>query len=293
MFTNDPILLKDSLDSRDMLRFEEAPSKKVFRTEIIGGYDLDENPTGKSTLGETLFETENQIVIGGALFTLEKLFGVNATLQIDTLNTIMNIATTGAPITDVPYPKDNIVCLFGVGIGGSGDTIASTHDVKFHEREIVDMIPFRVTADALSSSDATKYWFKKASTIDPTKTQYFLKTFESTPTIKALWKDAEGDEDGTEVENGVHNTSRTEPIETFVEIILKISKKDCREFFELNGNVDKTRINSIALFTGVKSTLADSSQDFKQVKMFSKLNINNEMLVLAKDLTIIYRIYTS
>ena len=280
--------LRDNMKPADVISFNVP--KSTFRTKIMGGYDPYQTKNGITMLGETLFETENQIVLGGALFTLEKLFGVQSPLTVDYLNDIMGIATTGTPVTEI-YPKDNVVCLFGVGIGGSGDTISSVKDVKFYEREIFDMIPFRVTSDTLPVGEADKYWFKKQ--MPDGKTAYYLKTFEAPPQIKVLWKDGQGDEDGTEVENGVHETNRTDPIETFVEIILKVNKKDCREWFELNGNIEQARVNSIGLFTGVKSDIGIGQYDYKQVKLFSKLNINNEMLTLAKDLTIVYRIYTS
>jgi hypothetical protein len=287
---SDIINLTDSLNPDDTLRV--GMRKPGFRTQIVGGYDAYVNKkTGVTELGETLFETENSIVLGGATFVLEKIFGIQSPLSVDYLNNIMNIATTGAPVTEI-YPKDNVVCLFGVGTGGSGDTITSVKDVKFQEREIMDMIPFRVTDATLGPVDQERYWFKRRDQTTG-KTSYFLKKFESTPQIRVLWKDAEGDADGSAVESGVHNTSRTEPIETFVEITLKVSKNDCREYFELNGNVEQTRVNSIGLFTGIKAQLDDGTFDYKQVKLFSKLNINNEMLTLAKDLTIIYRIYTS
>lgn len=287
------IRLGDHLTSKDTLRISVPKKSKtapLFRTEILGGYDLIERKNGKSMLGEVLFEEENMTVLGGALYTLEKLFGVQSSLDVGYLNDIMGIANTGTPITDI-YPKDNIVCLFGVGTGGSGDTIASVNDVLFQEREVVDMIPFRVTSTPLTSPDDTKYWFKKANG-DGT-TSYFLKNFESTPTIKAFWDDGVNGEDGTEVQSGVWDSTSTTPIFSFVEIILKITKDDCREWFQINGNPDQARVNTIGLFTGVQGTLADSSVDYKQVKLFSKLNINNEMLTTAKDLTIIYRIYTS
>ena len=76
-------------------------------------------------------------------------------------------------------------------------------------------------------------------------------------------------------------------------MILKITKRDVREYFEINGDIETARINSIGLFTGIKQTLSDGTEDYKQVKLFSKLNIPNEMLVNNKDMTIIYRIYTS
>lgn len=285
---NKPLQINDNLNSKDLISFNK-PSV-LNRTKILGGYDFYKDRRGVSQLGEVLFEEENQIVLGGALFILEKIFNTSAPISTGYLNDIMGVATY-EPVTTI-YPKDTAVCLFGVGIGGASDNIAaSVNDVKFYENNIVSMVPLRQTSMALTSEEAPKYWFKK---LNPDGTiSYYLKKFETNPEIKVLWKDAEGDEDGTAVEAGVENTSRTEPIETFVELILKISKKDVREYFELNGNISQARINSIGLFTGIPGLLADGTSDYKQVKMFSKLNIPNEMLVLSKDLTIIYRIYTS
>ncbi|MGL5328771.1 MAG: hypothetical protein ACRDD7_05850, partial [Peptostreptococcaceae bacterium] len=134
-------------------------------------------------------------------------------------------------------------------------------------------------------------WFKRPETDG--KTSYFLKSFENKPTIKVLWKDGEEGEDGSEVQSGVHNTTRTEPIETFIEMVLRITKKDVREYFEINGDIESARVNSVGLFTGILTDMPDGTKDYKQVKLFSKLNIPNEMLVLSKDMTLVYRIYTS
>lgn len=277
-----PLQINDSITNKDNIiqpqRIIEQP--KTLRTKIIG---LD------SLTKEKLFETENKIVLGGALFILEKLFNIEAPINVDYINNIMGIATEN-PIEE-KYPKNTCVCLYGVGIGGCGDSSLSVVNVNFYEREIFDMVPFRVTDEELNDVDKQKYWFKRQESDG--KTSYFLKTFEQEPVIKVLWKDGEKDEDGSEVSTGVHDTVRTEPIETFVELVLKITKKDVREYFELNGDIDAARINSIGLFTGIKSTLSDGTEDYKQVKLFSKLNIPNEMLILQKDMTIIYRIYTS
>ena len=286
--SNKKINLNDRFDSRDELsdnkikplRMEEVKQNKVLRTQIIG---LD------TLTGEKLWETENQIVLGGALFILEKCFNVEAPINVDYLNNIMGI-NTYEPIDEI-YPKDTHVCLFGVGIGGCGDAYTSVVDVKYYEREIFDMIPFRITDEEFTGADIDKYWLKRHE--EDGKISYFLKSFESPAEIKVLWRDGEEGEDGSEVSTGVHNTERTEPIETFVEMILKVNKKDCREYFEMNGNIEAARINSIGLFTGILSTNEYGEKDYKQVKLFSKLNIPNEMLVLSKDITIVYRIYTS
>ena len=200
----------------------------------------------------------------------------------------MGIATDG--MSNDLY-ADTHVCLFGVGVGGCGDSIRSVKDVNFVEREIFEMVPFRITDEDLNPSEQKKYFFKMEK---DNKTHYYLKTFEQQPVIKALWKDSDDqDDDGSEVEAGVHESTRTEPIETFVEMILKITKKDVRDYFELYGDIEQCRINSIGLFTGAKRNLSDGTTDYQQVKLFSKLNIPNEMLTLKKDLTIVYRIYTN
>lgn len=282
--------VNDKLNHRDLLS-SEMNRKPYARTKIVGGYDAYKDANGITRFGEVVFETENMIVLGGSLFTLEKVFGVQSPLTVNYLNDSMGIATGGSSVTEV-YPKDTVVCLFGVGIGGSGESMTDVKPVNYHENEITEMIPLRLTADELTSEEQEKYWFKTNTEFEG-KTAYYLKTFEATPEIKVLWKDGEGDEDGSEVNDIDSSATYSTPIETFIELTLKISKKDIREYFEHTGNVDQTRINSIGLFTGIKSLVDDNEYDYKQVKLFSKLNINNEMLTLSKDLTIVYRIYTS
>ncbi len=277
---NDNLKNRDEIVDRKIKPLRMEKQDKVLRTQIIG---LD------TLTGEKLWETENQIVLGGALFILEKCFNVEAPINVDYLNNIMGINAAN-PIDEI-YPKETCVCLFGVGIGGCGDAFTSVADVKYHEREIFDMIPFRITDEEMTGADVDKYWLKRYE--DDGKISYFLKSFEGPAEIKVLWRDGEEGEDGSEVSTGVHDTERTEPIETFVEMILKVNKKDCREFFEMNGNIESARINSIGLFTGILDVNEYDEVDYKQVKLFSKLNIPNEMLVLSKDITIVYRIFTS
>lgn len=288
--SKDVIKLNDNINSTDKVAGAPASKVEPLRIDSVQGKVLKTKIVGLDTLtGDKLFEEENQIVLGGALFILEKVFNVQSPIHVDFLNDIMGICTN-SPIEEV-YPKETGVCLFGVGTGGCGDASRSVVDVKYQEREIMDMIPFRITDEALTGTDVGKYWFRRHEADG--KTSYFLKSFEFQPEIKVLWKDGQEGEDGSEVSSGVHNSERTEPIETFVEMILKITKKDCREFFEINGDVEAARINSIGLFTGVLSTDENGEEEYKQVKLFSKLNIPNEMLVLSKDITIVYRIYTS
>jgi hypothetical protein len=287
--SKDIINLNDNLNSSDKLSGGPVKNVEPLRVESVQGKVLKTKIIGLDSLtGDKLFEEENQIVLGGALFILEKVFNIESPIHVDYLNDIMGICVN-EPVNEL-YPKETRVCLFGVGTGGCGDASRSVVDVRYYEKDILDMVPFRITDEELSGSDKEKYWFKRYEADG--KTSYFLKSFEHEPEIKVLWKDGEEGEDGSEVDLAdVEN--RTEPIETFVEMILNINKRDCREFFEMNGDIEAARINSIGLFTGILSTNERGVPEYKQVKLFSKLNIPNEMLVLSKDITIVYRIYTS
>lgn len=276
MTLRDDITTRDEIASIGVQRIKHT--SPYCRTKVWG---VDE-------FGQTLFEEENQVVLGGSLFTLQKVWGIESPLNIATLNTIMGVATAGEAVKDL---KNTFVCLFGVGYGGAGDTAKSVKDVKYYEREIFDMVPLRVPDGELTESEKLQYFFKKS--LGSGKTGYYLKKFEDTPEISVLWKDGAEGEDGTNVEDGVHNTQRTEPIEAFVEMHLKITKKDIREFFEMNGNIEEARFNSIGLFTGVLCDLGGGNYDYKEVKLFSKLNIPNEYLTLRKDMDIYYRVYAS
>lgn len=287
--SKDIINLNDNLNSSDKLSGGPVKNVEPLRVESVQGKVLKTKIIGLDSLtGDKLFEEENQIVLGGALFILEKVFNIESPIHVDYLNDIMGICVN-EPVNEL-YPKETRVCLFGVGTGGCGDASRSVVDVRYYEKDILDMVPFRITDEELSGSDKEKYWFKRYEADG--KTSYFLKSFEHEPEIKVLWKDGEEGEDGSEVDLA-DVEKRTEPIETFVEMILNINKRDCREFFEMNGDIEAARINSIGLFTGILSTNERGVPEYKQVKLFSKLNIPNEMLVLSKDITIVYRIYTS
>lgn len=281
------IKLNDNLGlKRDEL---DKVQQKTFHTEVDA---VDQ-------FGTPIFtRRSNQVVLGGSIYTLEKLFNVRASLNVDTLNNIMDINTENPAFTTTDViPKEHCICLWGVGIGGSADTIGNVHPVNFYEREIgsngnsAEMIPFRVVDKELSAADKEQYWFAKE--LGDGYTGYYLKSFAAEPVIKALFDDAlDADEDGTEVTSDVHNTDRTEAIEVFAELMLYFSRKDGREYFDLLNEIEKARINTIALCAGIRAEVTPGKYDYKNVIMFSKLNFGNEMLE-EKEITFRYRLFTN
>ena len=266
--------------------------KPVFRTCITR--------LAYNEFGECIAEDEfhNETVLGGALTVLEKLWGITAPLKIASINNLLGINDT-VSLADSSATNEDTVCLWGVGIGGSGDAFTAVKQVHFYERELGqnghtdEMIPFRVVSEPFSSTDPNYSQYYMMHQRDDGYFEYYLKKFEIDPIIKILWKDGAEGEDGSEVGDDVHNTSRTDDIEAFVEMHCKVDVKDIREYFEHLGMTQMTRINSLGLFTGRYTKLDDGRYDYTNVKLFSKLNFNNEALLNAKTILYKYRVYVS
>lgn len=273
----------------DKLSGRKHPQTLWAKTSISMGYGLHKNELGISTLDEVIFEKEENIVpIGGVQYAMEMIFGTKGSLEIPVLNDTMQIGAQGSTIVPgdtMPYAYGQKVCLFGVGTGGAAENNITKLKDKYNESTVPDMVPFRFTNDTLSDADALRYFGKK--TVDAT-TAYYLKTFDTDPVIKHLFKNGEDGEDGSEVDNSIFTTSTDMGIESFTECCLTISKKDIREWFEYNGDIEECRINSIGLFTAIYDA---EKKDYAQIQLFSKLNIPTEPLALSKDMNIIYRVY--
>ena len=121
---------------------------------------------------------------------------------------------------------------------------------------------------------------------------YYLKRFENTPVIKHIWRTDDYNEPETEVssEDVWSINLGSNIVESFAECVLKITKNDTKDYFNSMPDPERARINTVALFSG---EYIASSGDYRDVKLFSKLNIPTEYLSLNKDLNIIYRVYTS
>ena len=285
-------MISKQMSMQDKLAFIETfknkeKQKSPFRTEI-SAYD---------EFGDILFTLEhNMVVIGGAITVLEKMWNIRSSLMIDTINNINQINPAVQSTTEL-LPQNDYVCLWGIGIGGSGDAFGSVRDVKYYEREIGqngqsnEFIPFRTVTTALEGEDVQKYTLSKS--VGTGFTAYYAKKFEDDPFIRSLWRDGVEGEDGTEVTDGVHNTQRTEDIETFVEMHMRIDQEDGREWFEMNGNIEQARFNTIGLFTGRLTADGSGGYTATNVKLFTKFNFDNEALTTNKSIVIKYRIYAS
>lgn len=282
-------ILKENISIKDKVGSSAKHAPTLWaKTRVIGGYGLHKNSQGISSLDEVVFDTENMVPLIGVQYAMEMIFGVEGSIPIPALNDTMLIGAQGssvAPIGSMPYPYGQKVCLFGIGTGGAAENNLTELDVKYNETNVVDMIPFRYTNEALPDSEEIKYYGKKI--VDDTMA-YYLKRFDVDPVVRHLYKNGKDGEDGSEVDSTYFSSSTELGVESFTEIYLTITKKDVREWFEYNGNIEEARVNTIGLYT---ATYDADLNDYANIQLFSKLNIPTEPLSLTKDMNIIYRVY--
>lgn len=288
-------MIKDHLTLRDEIGIKKE-HQKTFRTQILYGTDPYINPkNGVTYLGEVWDEETNETVVGGAVYVFEKLFNDRAPFPIPTLADQLGIDTGYEISASDPIPGEHSVCLFAVGIGGAGDSSLSTYDTDFKVTKLNNIVPFRFTEQALSDTEAEKYFMKKtilATENDPERYAYYAKELDS-HSIKVLWDDAEGeDEDGSEVTSADLDSDSPLDMIPFEEIVLKLSKKDIIEYSNYIGEADISRVNELGLYTGIKKVV-NGVTEYHDVRLFAKSHINNEMLKYSNGLTIIYRIYSN
>lgn len=262
---------------------------------VEGDVPIDKK-TGLSMLGENIVRREkmpNEILLGGSIYALEKMFNVVSSVNVEYLNNIMNIGTTGPIITD-KYPRDNGICLWNCGIGGCGDSRKDIIHTFQQQRQLNQIIPFRVVDEPFQPNTVEygKYYLMREE--EDGRFAYYAKTFERTPVIVPLWKDAaDEDQDGSPVVESDYTSTRKTPIEVFAECVCKLEKKDFREWFSLYEGIEDARINEVGLCTGILSTTEDGRPEYKQVRQASCCHFTNEPLHMDKDMSIVYRWYTA
>lgn len=260
-------------------------SNKSPETLIHGEVEI------RDAFGNLLQRKSNIILLGGRRFVLEKIFNIEAPFSKKvTLNSLLNI-NEREHINPVPGPgQEKCVCLFGVGRGGSEISFGSIHTPAEKEFNLYDIIPMRYVSvrEDLSAEEQSKYFLKKLSD-DGEYNVYYLKKFESDPEL-VIKIDGEEYFPNIDTDNEPVNISRLidrTDVEMYIQLHLKISAEDVREFFIATSNIDEARINELSVYFGYPS-----ASDYAGVEAFSKITFNNEPLDdETKELDIIYKFF--
>lgn len=293
-------VLKDTFNNHDVVDVHgNHKEKRGLHGEVLimKGRPTGVDPkTGLSTFnGKPVVRKKfkpNEILLGGSIYALEKMFNVVCGVNVEYLNNIMNIGTTGTPITE-KYPRENSICLWTIGLGGCGDSRKDIRAVYQQQRALNQIIPFRIVDEpfAEGTEEYEKYYLMREE--GDGRFAYYGKRFDSTPVIVPLWKDASDDTDGSPVVESDYTSTKNTPIEVFAECVCVLEKEDFREYFSLYDDIEEARFNEIGLCTGILSTTEDGRPEYKQVRQASCCHFTNDPLHMDKDMTILYRWYSA
>jgi len=236
--------------------------------------------------GEEVFRGSNKVIIGGSAFTAAKHWNIAPPVFTPTYNTIMGLDNSVIePYSGDGIRKEEQVFLFAVGTDGCGQENSQVFDVNYTKWIAPEnLVPFRYQLETndIAGHLRDKYFGRKTTT---NRIAYYFKAFEMPPLFKQQYVD------GTPIDENIYTSSRIEEVESFVEINLKITKEDCRDFFLATTGINDARINTISLLTAWKKEI-DGYVYYQDIRPLTKLNFPNESLIdMSKGLDIIYDIY--
>ena len=275
--------------------------------------------------GELIFEGHNKTVIAGSALTAMKLFNLNrnvldATPTYDielgldngasglTYPTVSIKDADGNIIGSMQDETQRTIIGFCVGQGGAGLDISDVFDVEYCSWITPDnIVPFRYPLHNADDVDETMYKGRKSLTLDDgtNRNAYYFKAFSNTPALVQNYVSNVGTFSDSVSKNNVYsNSTSADKAQSYVELHLKITKDDCREFFIAHKGIENAKINQISLVSAWTKTVEVSKLDksgnlktatyeyFQDIRPFSVINIPNEIISnLEKSLSIVYSLY--
>lgn len=235
---------------------------------------------------ETLYESDNKVTVAGSAFTAAKHWNIKPAVLTPTYNEVLGLENSyKEPFDGDGIRKEESIFLFCVGVGGAGEQASQVYDVdptKWIQPE--ELVPFRYQ---LNTNDIPTYLKDKyhGRKVIGDRIAYYFKSFESEPVFKQQYVD------GVPIDENIYTTNRKEEVESYVEILLQITKEDCRDFYSATTGINDAKINTISLCTAWKKEV-DGKICYQDIRPLTKYNFPTELLIdTTKGIDIIYHIY--
>ncbi len=293
------IYLSDSCRSNDKMNLNNNDFRISSKIEIY------------NDLGELIFEPlHNKTVIAGAGLTLMKLFGLDRSClnNTPTYDEIMELDEAASLAS---YPSTEVerrIIGFAVGLGGSGLEPSDIFEVPYASWISPDnIIPFRYPLQSADDVDEDIYKGKKTITLANSQVRcaYYFKEFTNTPMLTQNYVSTIGTFTDSVSKNNVYSDSTSaDKAQSYVELHLKITKDDCREFFITHSGLQDAKINQLSLVSAWTKTVSKTKLNsagntvtknyevLQDIRPFSVCNFPSEALLdRSKSISIIYTLY--
>ena len=287
------LMAVDGLDIKDTTANYEK-KKNYYDTKIIIRDDRTK---------EVLFKGKNKVVLSGGDIVAKKLFDIDADTIIPTYNTELSLNNgPNTTISSYNFPNtsftgtaakknDPKILLFCIGTDGCGESGSQIYTVDYNSRiNPKALIPFRFipassSLEPATLADETYFGSKTVTTGGNNFTAYYFKAFDKAPKLYRQYTD------GAAIASNVYESGNTE-VDCFVELTLKITKEEMREYFTATVGLDQCRFNTISLCAAYPLRKNDQHTYMQDIRPVTKLNISNEYMIdVTKGVEIIYQIY--
>lgn len=311
------LYLNDSTKNTDRYNIE----KSFGATGIASELKFFDDSTGE----QIWTPLHNRTVIAGSALVAQKLFSLdrNTFDNTPTYDTVMGLDNgadgstypsisikdnDGNVVASVPDETQRVICGFCLGQGGAGLETSDVFDVKYCSWITPDnMVPFRYPIQASDDVDEDMYKGKKALTLPngQLRNAYYFKRFSNTPICVQNYTTSIGTFSDTISPASVYsNIASADKGQTYVELHLKITMDDCREFFIAHKGLENAKINQISLVYAWSkevevtkldedgNTLTKKVEYFQDIRPFSLINIPSEILSdPEKSISCIYTLF--
>ena len=269
MNENKRIILHEGMIQRD--------DSKIVRGHVVAYVK------GTDTI---LFEKDNKVILAGSTFTALKHFkNLKVPVMTETYNHSLGLDNS-ISVTDSEERTDSYIWLFAVGIGGCGPEASQVRDVDYTKWIAPsELIPFRYphTNNDLSD-DLRKKYFGRKTIANSDRIAYYFKGFDGIQ-FKQQYID------GTPIDSNIYISDNSVEVESFVELKMSITNKDCREFFAGTTGLNDAKVNTISLLEAVEKEI-DGVKYYQNIRPVTKLNFPTETLVdETKGIDIVYSLF--
>ena len=263
--------------------------------------------------GERNFEPlHNKTVIAGAGLTLQKLFNLDSSClnNTPTYDEVLGledaasandypttyVTSSGTVIGSVQDESQRYIIGYCVGSGGAGLEVSDVFEIPYASWITPEnLIPFMYPLQSSDMVDTSIYKGKKIVEIEgqQPRAAYYFKEFSNTPKLVQNYVSTVNVTNGEISPRTVYsNTALSDRAQTFVELSLKITKDDCREFYTTHNGLEQAKINQVSLVYGYKKKNSDGVNVFQQIRPFSICNFPTQILSDKEmSISIVYTLY--
>lgn len=256
---------------------------KLHRNSVA--YNRGEVSFVDETTNEIIFQARNKVILPGAAFTARKHFNLAVDEVTPSYNDALGLDNTVHETA--PSEEAEKVFLFSVGIDGGGREPSQIYPVNYGKwTNPGDLVPFRYQPLNSDLGDELRDSYFGRKTYNAQKRiAYYFKAFDIEPTFHQQYVD------GTPIDSTVYESEKEDEIETYVELVLKITSEDCREFFNVTTGPNTARINSLQLLTAWAKEV-DGKTYYQDIRPLTKLHFPLESLIdITKSIKVIYHLY--